>query len=725
MGKLKDSLSSFSNDSDAIRSAKNLHNRSVLGNVVTYSYNDMHTLIEEQLKTMLGKAGSERLTVSDLSKLHETWIHEDHGDILKNGAKKLVRKRVKPVLNPISLQVDPTKEQLTLSEIAKKITQKKYKSSLQLKGKLDKLYSVFSDKKMSADERLQRLTNDLDDIARFIRKHGVASVVQRNPTIFSSSLSAASGFINLDSVSSVKVQGKGKKGGKTIYRPKHDTDKMISGSFDIITNLKADWDGDKIQAMILYNMSTKKAAFESITGIQAKSAKYMSDVSKRLKLSIGKDVQTFSLTNDNLTGITDLIFKGDKTSAYAAFMTKAMTGSMNISAFAAKALIERNLASNTKVNPEQLEEIIAFTRSITSLATEQQVISSKQIESLIKGSVPGKTMAESIMESIGSTTPEKLKEMLKESSGQMHPLMMFSVANMKRKQGSTAAMDEIYEIINTHLNLQTGWGRVEEAQLDKYRDVFGHKMSDSEWVIWKQQVADIQKTTPVVGEMESFRAAGLHDKSLLDIFAESFSGKGDSIHTIMKEAEDVMKESYGAEFDPLKPEYAEEFASEIYAASSKRFNAAAEVYGSELSSMIPKEIRALKGTGWLKENVGPAIDWIKEAPMRRLGGIGIAALGLLAGYNLIFGDSTPTSVNDIPSMSQNPLMDAKGGFFGTGNAAYGNHNSNVSVGLLSRRSVPHLDVAGSINSSIGARGHSISVRSDISDPYYEKMSQYR
>lgn len=665
--------------------------KSVLGNVATVSLDDYRALIEEELKTRTGLEGSSRLVSEHINQLKGSWIYADHKVIVDQGARGL-----------------------TLNDVAKKIASKQYGRSMLLERKMSGLNKAIE----SGDQN--KIYQALKDASKFIKKYGHAGIAQRNPVIYQGSVSGVMTFIN---TGTGNLSRNSKTGAVSLNAVKEGEGiKNVSLGFETLLNLKGDWDGDKIQFVMGWMNETRGSVINSIEGIQRSTANWMRSLTERSKLGL-KGRQTFNLAGDTMEAFVKSIYGSSTSSMLAAYMTKAATGSINVLALAQKHMIENKYLKHAKLSTEQLNEMFSYLRSMPSFISEQQVISSKHLQTLLKGTEASGTSVEKILNVLGNATPDDFRTILKETNGSFHPLMRTTLMKNAQKLRGTKEWSDIYELEEVDLNIKTGWARLGRSDFEKFKEYIGNDMSDSEFNNVIDKFMDIQKRNGVFNETAGAKAVGFDKIKGTDLLAEGFNVQSSNPQKIMKELLDNLQKQHGKEFDKIDPEH---IMSEYSRIMDQIYNVSGMAYGSEAANGLPKVTRSLKYRKEIMEKITPAIDWIKEAPARRLGGIGLAAFAGLAAFNLVFGDNTPTSVNDIPSVSHNPLMDAQGGTYGYGHDIGGQFNSNTSVSLLSSRnqSFNSPNIVGSISGFLGTNPHSVSIRSDQTSPYLEKMSHY-
>ncbi len=139
--------------------------------------------------------------------------------------------------------------------------------------------------------------------------------------------------------------------------------------------------------------------------------------------------------------------------------------------------------------------------------------------------------------------------------------------------------------------------------------------------------------------------------NVMDIFAKMHESSSNNLNKIIKGIDEFIKESG----DRLGDKQVSEVFSIIEEHRQKAFHLSEDIYGSATDA-IPKAVRRPRGWNKLAEKAEPIMNWFKEAPKERIGGLALLSLAAGAIMNLTTG-STIDSKDDIPSMN-NPGMEA-------------------------------------------------------------------
>jgi hypothetical protein len=110
-------------------------------------------------------------------------------------------------------------------------------------------------------------------------------------------------------------------------------------------------------------------------------------------------------------------------------------------------------------------------------------------------------------------------------------------------------------------------------------------------------------------------------------------------------------------------------------------------------------------------------------PTRAAGLAGLAMVGMTA-VNMLFGDATPQSPNDLPSVNNPSFRDNRYNNMLENRQLNNVPNANISSGLLTDSNNSYDSVMSHLQSSFGSHYSSVSVRHDGQDPYKEQMMRY-
>jgi hypothetical protein len=663
--------------------------RARIGSMVSISKREASLMVQDEiLKAIFNSRKTGRTVVQSMNDMHSDWIVKDHKDILTN---------VQKVIDEAGKLIDYNDIGKIAGTAADDIIKVRIKYSEQLTNKLFKLEHA-------------RLNNNTDEIntllketEEHVRTKSFPIWLERNPIIFQGSESGAYGFINTNNSSLIK---------------------QISVGFMHKVNTAGDTDGDKFGYLLMHSKEAREDIDNSIISIQSLTERYMREAKNRIKLMAGKSgKQAFNFTEKERLGLAKYIFETQgEASVYAHYMTKAYTGAMNTQAFLTKAGLERTakLADAGQISRESLEEVLAWTRSIPSLFTEQQTISSKHLTAIIEEGIKAKTPIQEIISNIGKMSPEDMLATIKET-GSVHPLLQKSLAAINNNPARKMQYEQVTKIVDVINNLATGFNRYTEEQLTEYSDYLKGGRTDVEYSQYISEMLEKQKKfTPLV-ERESFRKVlGINKNTqLTQILSRTDLEHKGNLEIILKNVQEKLAKS-GLSFSTAEQDHVMELINDHI---NKVWNASDELYGSELMSNLPKASRQIRGLNKIAPKINAVSNWIKEAPLQRLGGIGIAAMGAMAIVNILAGSSIE-SERDVPSMNS-PGMEGYGNSRTLAGYVHGNNFRNTSYSLLSRGTTSHMDSISSINNMVGNNGyHSVSVRNDSTNPYLDKMSYY-
>lgn len=685
---------------DRVGALANIANesRSAIGHVASISEHDAKLLIQDEiLKTIENikhkQIGGSNAVVQSLNEMRAEWIHKDHGGIIEDLQKKLFNKEGNLIASDEAIfrQVKRT---------SNRIVGDRLKNTAKLKSELDRLYGMAQNShKYSADQIATQISN----ITSHIEKTSLKMFGMRDPDIYASSESALYGFINRE----ISTAGK------------EEMSKVMSVAFAAARNMAGDFDGDKLKYLLLHHGESHEAVKSSISGIQMKSELTLKTAKDRIKLLTGRPdgkKQIFNLSEEQLQKTVSQIFSQDKASMAAAFMTKAYTGSLNIGALGIKGELHKQLLDK-KLTTSELEDALSFVNSIPSLFTEQQAISSKHLSSYIGKNIQDSTTPiETMISSIGKLDESQIMNIIKDT-GAVHPSVLTHLSEVTSNPAQKAAYSNALDLADVILGYQSGYSKVSQQQLEKHKAFLQGERSETEWQKFVTDILESQNGRVAINETEWAKKINM-PSSVMEVFSKMHEANSNNLNKIIKGMDEFMNN----QGEKLGDKQLSEVFSTIEELRQRAFHISEDIYGAE-SSILPRAVRRPVGWHTLTEKTDPIVNWIKEAPKERLGGLALLAMATTAVLNLTTG-STIDSKDDVPSMN-NPGMEASSRYHGSQGIFSGSNVQNRSYGLLTSGNLSNRHSVSSVNSIIGNSGyHSVSLRNDGTNPYLDKMSYY-
>lgn len=675
--------------------------RSTIGHIATISERDASLMIQDELMQAVESikdrtGGTSNLVKDALNELHSDWISKDHGGIISDIDISLKQKMIDANVESIKglASEDVFK---VIEESAREIVAERKVHTDTLIGMMDEL-NMYS--QAGADEKI--ITNKIDNIVEFVKGKSLSVYAARDPIIYSSSELALHGFI----MSGVEIQGKNAD----------ELSKTISVAFAAARNIAGDFDGDKLKYFLLHSRDAIEATGKLVTDSQMKSEIYLGEMQKRIKLMSGHPdgkKQIFNLTKEQLDQTVGGIFRHDRAAVPAAFITKAYTGSLNIGALGMKGRLHK-LLSDGNLTQEELVDAVSYINSMPSLLTEQQAISSKHLTRYIGENIDESiSPVEAVIGAIGKLDQKQAMDLIAESGG-VHPAMITMLSKVASEKGQRVKYEDAIELANVILNYQTGYSNIEESQLVKFRSYLQGERTDDQWIEFIDKVLERQKNRTPIVETEWAKKLKLPESSV-ELFAEMHRAGSNNFDKILKDAAKYITENN----EKLEEQTVRSLMEVADNLRRDAFHISEDIFGSS-AQLIPEAARRPKGWSWAKEQIAPAANWFREAPLERIGGAVAIAAAATAILNLTSG-STVDSVEDIPSMN-NPGMEASSRTFRGEGIFAGNNLGNQSFGLLTSGNLSHRQSASSIPSS---GYHSVSYRQDETNPYLNSMMYYQ
>ena len=671
--------------------------RSVFGHVTSISSKDASLMIQNELMQAIEnikhtQSGSSKTVVASLNELRSDWIQRDHPELVQKLNSGIIDSEGKLIANERKIA------KLTKAT-ANKIVQKKIEESTLLQSRLGTIQEMIYRK-----DSVKDIMDAVHNTASLIEKSSLKLYGLRDPNIYSSSEAALHGFISKDLTKSSRGS----------------VEKIMALGFSAAANMAADQDGDKVKFLMLFSGKSEEAAIDAVKGSQRKSEQFLTEAKERIKLFTGRPDgkrQVLDFSDEMLSKVVGQVFGQERASMAAAFVTKAYTGALNISALGTKGKLHEAIA-RTKGTSEEIESLLAFVNTIPSLFTEQQAISAKKLTNYIgKGLEESKTPIETLIENIGRLDQHQVMDLIKET-GTVDPMVITQLGKISLDRGKRGAYAEAIELADTVLGYQSGYNRVTAEQLNKFKPYLKGSRNDDEWENFVTSVLEKQNNTTPIVETNIAREANL-PSSIVELFGKSHQATGHNPDKILKTVANNLKDS-GTSFNDITMQ---ELSTMIEDERGKAFRVSEELYGTGVDSLVTKAARRPIGWNKLQEKIEPAVNWIKEAPLQRLGGLAMLGVAVTATMNILSG-STIDSVDDVPSMN-NPGMEASPRTYGSGGTFSGSYSNNRSHSLLTSGNLSGRQTINSVNSLIGNSGfHSINVRNDNTNPYIDKMSYY-
>lgn len=681
--------------------------RSVFGHMASISSKDASLMIQDEIMHAIYgvyqsmQDGKSKTLIESINEIKGSWIAEDHGDILAKVQKRIDEGKL--------LNIDGTLNSKAIHKTSKGasnlIVNRRMSKTDAIENELNNLLKNVHINSIKSPEELKTVT---DRIAYLIEKTSIPLYALRDPNIYSGSESALHGFIS----KSLSYNG-ARDGGALV-------NKIMSVGFAAAANMAADQDGDKIKFLMLFSGKSREAAIETVKGSQRKSEELLSMAKERIKILTGRPdgkKQIFHFSDSQMGEVANQVFKQQDSSAIAAFVTKAYTGSANIAALGTKGELHKMIAHGD-LNKDELETVLGFVNSIPSLMTEQQVISAKKLSNYIgTGVSDSKTPIETLVDNIGKLNQDQVIKMIGET-GTVDPMLITQLGAISQNPAKKAQYSEAIDLANTILGWQTNYNKISKDQLEKFRPHLQGARTDSQWVEFVDTVMKHQENKQAFLETDIAKKISA-PSGFIELMGKSNEATGLNPDKLIKGIVDKLKENNESLDDISTDKFWEMFHEQ----RSSAFRMSEELYGTGAESILSQPGRRIKGWNKAAEKVESVINWIKEAPGPRLGGLAVLGISAAAVMNLMSG-STIDSKDDIPSMN-NPGMEHSPRAYGSTESISGSSSLNRSNSLLTSSNLSGRNSISSVNALVGNSGyHSVSIRNDNTNPYIDKMSYY-
>jgi hypothetical protein len=530
-----------------------------------------------------------------------------------------------------------------------------------------------------------------DRIRKLMMEDSLMSLSVRYPAIYGSSYTAG-----------------------TLMVDQNMLEKQMAPGKIAIKNLFGDFDGDASMIKGVFSKLGRKNTQQLIDQTQRHTAKIIDT------FKAGGGLQYFKALEEKRTAVlgkdltekvaTQLIHNAPLDSALAAWYTKSLTGSLNIKAQGVKGYMD-DLVSNKGLSDIQLSKVHAYFSTIPSLFTEQKAISSKQAERLLGG----KAGMENVTDLIGSITSRKMLDSIKEMNGDVHPLITMALASGGHKtQFAEEEVNLIKNIADLNLNIRT----LKDDELKQIHSFLNPGATDFEARLAKYK--DFTKENmPFLDSAEGKMLKMTEGTGFIDIVKASMkSNKGFASETLGALVSQVMRVHNSGNKEAL-----EDLLVNHVAGGGNHF------FGQGLDMMTQAEFSEGKKTafsgksirGW--DEVKKLGRWLTEEGKAggRMGGLAAAVLGGFTALNLLSGDGTPQTPNDLPSVNNPSFSPPRSNGMNSRRTMSADVNYNSNVSLLTDNNTPASMLSGAVQGLLGVSSVNVS---DGTNPYLSDMHRY-
>jgi hypothetical protein len=490
--------------------------------------------------------------------------------------------------------------------------------------------------------------------------------------------------------------------------------------------VKGDFDGDAGSLVALFNERLRAKGAEAIYGRNAKLEELMKTATGDYELpqspleldrltkegKLEPSAIDFSVTSEDT--LNTAVHNVYLDTVLAGWQTKALTGSQDVRSQNIIAHIQKKARAMEGENftEEQIQNVSDAAHVMWAEALPQEVISAKKIQRYIDSPLASVKIRQMLGNLAGGEiTEESFFDTLHENDSILDGI---SIAAIATKASSIEATDRWASEAMPFLE-EVFAGQSHLRAVDPNKLIEGYvkyfKMSREE------------ATTKVglfVGEITSRNKPFIYDQYPdaakigigLETVIETSKDKTKAI-TSLSQAMNKVKSKLGKNQTITDDEAIRRAMGEM--------NIGKETIQSVLdgfSGMTGRgEHRAI--IGW--EEVRPLLKNIKPAQYI---GAGILATAGITALNMLFGDGTPSSPNDLPSVNNPALKDGRYNNLQENRTINNMPNSNISSNLITSSHNSFDSVMNHLHSNFGHNYSSVSVRHDGQDPYKEHLLQY-
>lgn len=586
-----------------------------------------------------------------------------------------------------------------IGAIAHKITTKQEGMYKELQSYLADFNKVREEKTATAEALRYELTAKMQDIYDNGASYGLVS---RNPKISAESDAPKAIFPS-----------------STFDQPK-----MISVGDIASINKNADNDGDKLNSLNKESKGARAEAMLSIDKNQSKAYQFLKEYKdkKVLKALMEMDGgKIAAVSGSQAQALAHSIHDHQAIdTALNAFSTKGMTGSLNVAAAGVKSFIDDMIFKSKDLSDDERATAYAWGRTMPSRMLEQEVISSKHLNRLLleNGETEGGTDA--VMRLIGKVKPDDIRKVIQEMDGTVHPSILAAVTKSRNTKGLGAEWKDLADNVDHFMDITQGLRRKTDAQFTaSWQNIM---QSSDEATARKLEIYKKLEFNPVFEDNALKSIVG--NMGMTEILGKGMNGleggkaSSENLHRVYNDAATELNRRPGS----VEPTSAE--ISEL--TNRKLVSSAQNELLMDVMDPLKTAAKQRRPLGWgkLKEFGNWLIDTEGGKVPKRLLGLGAITMGAVAAINLLSGDGTPQTPNDLPSLN-NPSFSSHSSGSGNRSTVMAGQGYNTSIGLLTDNTTSFSSAQGQINSVVGAGGYSsVSVRHDGTDPYKSDMFKY-
>ena len=493
-------------------------------------------------------------------------------------------------------------------------------------------------------------------------------------------------------------------------------DKMLSGGDIISTLMNMDNDGDKIKQFMLLDA---KARQEAMKGIYEEQKVSYSTLTAMKKGSLAKPVGhwidgkggVFRAVEQGEAGKYETAVKslGETEGAVAAYALKALTGSVDVRTHG---LVSHILTDAKKrgFNPGETRELELFVGNTLPLTLVQDSISSKHIARSIENA---DSRLLGMLKNVGGITENDFKANLRASGGDIDVLSFMTITNkLKSSERTDAWVEKNVGHLDTLLAASRNYRTVNEEEYSAATQWIGYTKKEAETGWAKLAQAKVDALAKGEDIRPLFERGGAVEKYGYIGFKQFAEGSG------TRELKKLQMEFNRLSRLSNQGQSESEIAVDALRSVMKGFG---ERAGTSKDILLGVDLASKRSIlGWETTK-----NLIKDhmTPTRAIGLAGLAMVGATA-LNMVFGDATPQSPNDLPSVNNPSFRDNRYNNMLENKYLNNVPNANISSGLLTDSNNSYDSIMSHLQSSFGNHYSSVSVRHDGQDPYKEQMMRY-
>ena len=489
----------------------------------------------------------------------------------------------------------------------------------------------------------------------------------------------------------------------------------------IQTLFHGDTDGDAMKQMMMYSQAAREETLEQFMINQRVSYNFMRNLKEGNILStLNKGISKGGFTavgSEYTPQYNKFIGLLEREGAAAAVVTKSVTGMATVKSWGQTGYYERMLSQNKELTKGTYDHARSFINTFIPATGPQDILSAKHLKMMTERTSEGINLLSSMdmfVKGIGSSDDKMITQNVR-SAGEINYFMQQAIIDSRSKLNKGKMSEELSTNLDSMFNMQTGWRRLDDKELDGVFDLL-HGGSNASLSDFKNKYAKEAERVSFISENKTLQDSGILTHNALDFL-------GTPIHKGSKASENYFAAIKTVMNTMNKSDSIDSLETSTLKMVTDSMSHWKSAFGSD--SFVNDSLR--RATSNPEHRVYPMLEKTmefiqKHATPKNLGvGAGAALLAFTA-MNLLSGDGTPEDINDLPSYNNPSFSNNKYNNMGARRQLEGSYQTNVSSSLLTDHRTSNSSLMGHIGNLVGLRGYNASISvSDGSNPYLSDM----